>query len=390
MRSPPPAQLLEQALAAGLCTAAQLVVLHRGQPLVEAALGALWPGGPPVGPRTRFDVASVTKVLATTAAAMALVAEGRLELDAPLDGALPCPALAGQTARTLLGHRSGLGAWSPGFERARRDPDCAGLWPEGAGLGTDRARARALTLEGALAAPPQAEPGARVYSDLNFILLGELLAQRAGQPLDTLCAERVWGPLGLHDTGYVRLGVDAPPLAPVTGVWRPREPAPGQEGLYTVAPQAPRWAPGEVDDDNAWGLGGVAGHAGVFSTAADLARFGQALVAGLEHAAGWVPPVVIQGFVRPDLPTLRPVRALGFDRPEPPGSSAGPRFGQAGPWGAVGHLGFTGTSLWVDIDRQLVVALLTNRTFPTRANTLGIRRLRPAVHEAALDLLERP
>lgn len=384
----PLSALLRQALAQGLCCAAQLCVWAEGRALEDHTLGVCWPGGPEVSASTPFDIASVSKVLGTTAAAMALVAEGRLDLDEPLDGALGAPALEGCTPRVLLGHRSGLAAWSPGFDLARRDPRCAGLWPLAEG-GRDRAVARELTLAGARAAPRGGPPGARVYSDLNFILLGELLAQRAGQPLEVLAAERVFWPLGLHHTTYVRLGVDSPPLAPVTGAWRPREPAPGQEGLYTVAPQLPALVPGEVDDDNTWAMGGVAGHAGVFSTAGDLCRFGQAVLDAFHGQSTWLSPAVVRAFLAPDAPAVLPVRSLGFDRPSPPGSSVGERFGQRGPYGAVGHLGFTGSSLWIDLDRHLVVALLTNRTFPTRANTLGIRRLRPAVHEAAIDLLER-
>jgi len=155
---------------------------------------------------------------------------------------------------------------------------------------------------------------------------------------------------------------------------RPRPPAPGQEGLWEIAAQAS--AKGEVDDDNAWALDGVSGHAGLFATAADVASFGQAVLEGRVGRS--------DRFGRDSTPAS--TRARGFDTPSAAGASCGPRFGRAGPRGAIGHTGFTGTSLWIDLDRALVVALLTNRVALGRAN-MKIREFRPRFHDAVLDAL---
>jgi CubicO group peptidase (beta-lactamase class C family) len=146
--------------------------------------------------------------------------------------------------------------------------------------------------------------------------------------------------------------------------------------LWSV-PERPT-QPCEVDDDNAWCLDGVSGHAGLFGTALDVARFGQAVLEGR-----WTPPTP---WAR-DASTPGSTRAFGFDTPSLEGSSCGGRFGRRGPLGAIGHLGFTGTSLWIDLDRHLVVAFLTNRVALGRAN-IRIREFRPRVHDAVLDALK--
>jgi CubicO group peptidase (beta-lactamase class C family) len=219
----------------------------------------------------------------------------------------------------------------------------------------------------------------------------------AGAPLDALVAERVTGPLGLG-AGFRRLsaaaaataGAGAAEIAP-TGTSRPREPAPGQEGLWTTAEPRPS-APGEVDDDNAWAMDGVAGHAGLFGTAADVAAFGQAVLDEAAGAGRIAPPRLWARALARDLETPGSTRALGFDTVlpgDPPGvSSAGHRIGRAAP-GAVGHLGFTGVSLWVDLARELVVALCTNRTARGRAET-HIRAFRPRFHDAVTEALALP
>lgn len=315
---------------------------------------------------TVFDLASLTKVISTTA----LVLDAKLDLDARVQHWLPsavCPA----TLADLLFHRSGLPAFLPFFETVMNanprlfDEDCP------ADL---RASVRHDILAGVAAVPPHQPAGAAaVYSDLGFILLGAVLETATMKPLDELFTERVAKPLGL-DAGYRRLSLH-PPLPPSlapTGARRPREPAPGQEGMWQVADGPGR--PGEVDDDNAWCLDGVSGHAGLFGTAHAVALFGQA---------------VLEGKVRPPAPwgrdaTPGSTRALGFDTPSDEGASCGPRFGRAGPRGAIGHLGFTGTSLWIDLDRELVVALLTNRVALGRAN-VKIREFRARFHDAVLD-----
>ena len=355
--------LLDEAVREQVAPLCAAVVLHRGQLAYQG--GAL---------DTVFDLASVTKVLATTGVALALAQEGKLRFDEPLATWLPA-ARVSCTLNDLFFHRSGLPAFKPFFAAVMtkrpvlREERC----PE-----IERAAAREEMLAEVLMTSPDAPPGrAAVYSDLGFILLGAVLEKAGKAPLDALLQRHVSGPLGLEAT-FRRLSRNpALPaqLAP-TGATRPREPAPGQEGMWSVAELPTR--PGEVDDDNAWAMDGVSGHAGVFATARDVARFGQAVLEGRFAPPS---PWAVDGS------TPGSTRAFGFDTPGPDAASAGPRFGRAGPMGAIGHLGFTGTSLWLDLDRELVVALLTNRVALGRAN-VKIRAFRPRFHETVLDELK--
>lgn len=317
---------------------------------------------------TVFDLASLTKVLVTTA----LVVETKLPLGAPV-GRWLGDQVVDATVDDLLFHRSGLPPFRPFFADVMLarpqlfDESCPAV---------ERTQARDAVLAEVLrckvdrARVPQA-----VYSDLGFIMLGAALEVAHHSPLDELFARRVAAPLGLS-ARFRRLSHPGPlPSALAeTGATRPREPAPGQEGLWQVPTRPGK--KGEVDDDNAWCLDGVAGHAGLFATAADVATFGQAVLEGQVGKPS--------DFCRDETPGS--TRARGFDTPSPEGASCGQRFGRAGPKGAIGHLGFTGTSLWIDLDRALVVALLTNRVALGRAN-LAIREFRPRFHDAVLDAL---
>ncbi len=317
-----------------------------------------------------FDVASLTKVVCTTALCL------ELELFGPVRRWLPTAAVDCDTV-DLLFHRSGLPAFLPYFEaEVNAHPELF----DAACPPSVREAVRRSVLARALATPPEAAPGARaVYSDVGFILLGAALEAASGRPLDALFTERLAAPLGLT-AGFRRLsrGLPLPEALVDTRGTRPREPAPGQEGLWHVTPRPGR--PGEVDDDNAWCLDGVSGHAGLFATARDVATFGQAVLdERLRPPIPW----------RCDAATPGSTRALGFDTPGLDAPSCGRRFGAQGPRGAIGHLGFTGTSLWIDLDRQLVVALLTNRVAFGRAN-LKLRDFRPRFHDAVLDGLRLP
>ena len=316
-----------------------------------------------------FDLASVTKVVATTSLL--------LELGLPLDTRLPSlvPGACDCTLDDLARHRSGLTPFKPFFadELTARpelfDASCPA---------PVRDLVRRQVIARVANTPADVPPRQRMaYSDLGFILLGAALEAHAGQPLDRLFTERVAQPLGLS-ARYRRLSAPlAGALPAATGATRPREPAPGQQGMWAVAERPTRH--GEVDDDNAWVMDGVSGHAGLFGTALDVARFGQAVLEGrvARSPTPWAPDPLVPGSTR----------ALGFDTPSLDAPSCGTRFGRAGPQGAIGHLGFTGTSLWIDLDRALVVALLTNRVALGRAN-LAIRELRPRVHDAILDEVE--
>lgn len=326
----------------------------------------VWSGGS-VAEHAVFDVASLTKVVCTTALCL------ELRLFGPVRRWLPSAAVDCDTT-DLLFHRSGLPAFKPYFEaEVNTHPE---LFDDACPV-RDREAVRFSVLSRVQATPPDAMVGEKaVYSDLGFILLGAALEAASGRALDELFTERIAEPLGLS-AGFRRLSRRLPlPDALVdTGGTRPREPAVGQEGLWTVTPRPGRR--GEVDDDNAWCLDGVSGHAGLFASALDVATFGQAVLDGR-----FLPP---EPWHR-DRSTPGSSRALGFDTPGDEAPSCGPRFGRKGPLGAIGHLGFTGTSLWIDFDRQLVVVLLTNRVALGRAN-VRIREFRPRFHEAVLDSL---
>jgi CubicO group peptidase (beta-lactamase class C family) len=387
--------LLDEGVAAGVFPCAAAVVLRGGRPLFEGAAGG-------ATLRTVFDLASLTKILATTAAFLALWRHGAVGPETPVGRVAPEAAVgrAGATVADLLAHRAGLPAFLPLFApivRAMPEllaPDCPARV---------RAAARAEVVAQTLAVAPTAATGTRYeYSDLGFILIGEILSRVAGRPLDALVAERVARPLGLG-VRFHRLsdretwtpsaeGRADPPgglaIAP-TGRTRPREPAPGQDGLWEPLAAHPS-PPGEVDDDNAWAMDGVAGHAGLFGSVVDVAAFGQAVLDDRAGAGRVAPPDRWALALERDTRTPGSTCALGFHTRvpgEPAGESSAGRLIGMEPHGAVGHIGFTGTSLWIDLGRGLVVALCTNRTAGARGRAeVRIREFRPRFHDAAVEV----
>jgi len=286
---------------------------------------------------TLFDLASLTKAVATTTAAMILVDRGRLALDTPVVSYLPefhGPGTSGITVRMLLTHTSGLRGDLP-------TPVLKAL-PDGAAL-----------LKAVLAEAPRTPPGSRVvYSDLNFVLLGEIIRRVSGEPLDQFVGREVLAPLGLSETRYRPSPRLASRTAP-TGLWHG----------HPVA--------GVVNDPTAAKAGGVSGNAGLFSTGDDLARFAQFLLRGGTRADGTalVAPGTLHLFTTrsPQADVGPDHRALGWQAvpTDEKVSSAGTLFGPR----SFGHTGWTGTSLWVDPDRDLFVILLTNRAFAPRSRT---------------------
>ena len=312
-----------------------------------------------VTPETLYDLASLTKVIGLTTACMILVSEGKLDLDAPVQRYVPAfrgPGKERVTIRHLLTHSSGLPAWRPLYIEATT-------------------RAVALALADTTALLRQAGD-TFVYSDLGAIVLTQVVEGVTGQRLDAYLEPRVFRPLQMTSTRFL------PPSA-----WRDRI-APterSQDGTIIL---------GTVHDENAWKLGGVSGHAGLFSSAPDLARFAEWLLE--ERMTGLTPgrrpgvsrpqlpaAVVLEFTRRQDLPTGSS-RALGWDTPSE-NSSAGTKFGPK----AFGHTGFTGTSIWIDPDRDLYIILLTNRVNPTRENG-RIARVRPRVADLVVDALTPP
>lgn len=383
---PAVAAVLEEGRRSGVAPALSSAV-HRGGALVHAS----WHGEIPApGARALrrddlFDVASLTKVMATATLLAQLVEEGALELDDPVARRLPEFGAGGKeavTLRQLLAHSSGLPRWRPYYEAARADPVArAAFLPPAArppfpSLGDAFGRGRELVRAATLAEPLEAPPGTRaLYCDPGFLALGFLVEEVAGERLSALAERRVFRPLGLGSTFFVDGLVPADAAARAAGrAFAPTERCEHREEVNQ----------GAVNDDNAWAMGGVAGHAGVFSTATDVAALGQAWLDAIRGRPSGVPAAAAQEFGRRDA-TPGTTRALGWDTPSAERSSLGTRLGRRA-WGAIGHLGFTGTSLWIDVNREVVVALLTNRVHPSRENEL-IRSFRPRFHDVVAEAL---
>lgn len=340
-----PGEVLEQAVEDGVfpgCVAAagSSSTLH----FVIAAGSLDQTRESPVTPDTIYDLASLTKVIATTCTSLALHGQGRLDLDLPvreLVGDFETDEKRGITLRHLMAHASGLPAWKKLH-----------------GLGLSRAE----LVEEVIATPLQVAPGTRaIYSDLGAILWGECLARLTGWPLATLAWQEVFEPLSMRETLY------RPPASLKTRI------APTEfDETYRG-----RLVHGEVHDENAHALGGVAGHAGLFSTAGDLARLARELLRGLQGGSSLFPAASIRLFTRRAGLVEGSSRALGWDTPSGR-SSAGDLFSRS----SFGHTGFTGTSIWIDPDADLFAILLSNRVHPTRANR-KISGLRRRFHDAA-------
>lgn len=299
---------------------------------------------------TVWDLASLTKVVGTTSAVLQLVGERRVALDSPVVRYLPEWRAGGAgavTVRHLLTHSSGLPAWRALYKEAATAEEAMGH---------------------VLATGPDTTPGARyVYSDLGFILLGRLVERVSGMPLAAYDSARVFGPLGLRDTRY------RPPAS-----WRPRI-APTEDD-----PWRQRKLRGEVHDENAFRLDGVAGHAGLFASGRDLARFAQLYLRhGQLDGVRVFDSATVAAFTQRQDPR-RSHRALGWETPTA-GNSAGQRLSAR----AFGHTGFTGTSLWMDPGRNIFVLLLSNRVNPTRENR-KIGGVRSALADAVAGALDAP
>lgn len=352
-------RILKEAIAKRAFPGCAFGVLTDKEVVLQGALGRFTyeENAPAVAAETVYDVASLTKVVATTAAAMLLVQRGQLDLETPLGELLPgfvAGRAAGDLARTvalhhLLAHNSGL----PGYVEFFRT-----------------ATTPAALLQACLELPLQAAPGMRSeYSDPGFILLGKALEILIGTDLASWTHREVFQPLGMAASGF------CPPPEMRSAI------PPTEEDSELRH----RRIQGEVQDENAWILGGVAGHAGLFSNVPDLLRFAGAILrsnqsSGSEEHLSLFSQAVLKRFAKRQ-PPEGSSRALGWDTPSQP-SSSGKHF----PRHSIGHLAYSGCSLWIDLDAAVAVVLLTNRTWPDRQSQL-IREIRPRFHDAVREAL---
>ena len=341
--------ILQQAIEQRAFPGCAVSVLHHGRLVALKGLGRFTyeASSPAVQADTIFDLASVSKVVATTPMAMLLYQRGQLDLEAPVVSLLPefagdDPRRDQVTVRLLLAHSSGLPAYERLFERTHSRDELIGA---------------------ALSTPLAADPGTRAeYSDIGFIILGELLARLADEPLDRFCQRKIFGPLGMARTCY------CPPSA-----WRAQIPPTVDDRAFRR-----RVVQGEVHDENASVMGGVSGHAGVFAPAADVALFAHAMLNGGRPI---LRSEALALFTRRQPEPPGTSRALGWDTPSQP-SQSGRHLSPS----AFGHLGYTGTSLWIDPELQLAITLLTNRTWPDHSNQ-AIKQVRPTFHDSVVEAL---
>jgi CubicO group peptidase (beta-lactamase class C family) len=348
-----PFSILEEAIAERVFPAASIAVVHKGCVVALKTLGRFTyePMTHPLTPATLFDLASLTKPVATTSMAMLLYEHGLLDLDAPVAAIVPefildaekDPRRNDVSLRMILAHSSGLPAYEKLFLKVKT---------------------RDELLRAALSLPLAAGPGTRVeYSDIGFIILGIALERMAGESLDRFCQREIFGPFGMSNTTF------NPPI----------------ENRKQIPPTADdrtfrrRIIQGEVQDENASVLGGVAPHAGLFSTARDLAQFAHAM---LNPGRPLFRTETIAVFTRRESAPEGTTRGLGWDTPSAASSQSGKYFSEK----SYGHLGYTGTSLWIDPERHISITLLTNRTWPDCSN-LAIKQIRPRFHDAVIEAL---
>jgi CubicO group peptidase (beta-lactamase class C family) len=347
-------ELLRNAVVERAFPGAALAITHRGALVASHGFGRFTydPASPDVQADTVYDLASVTKVVAATTMAMILYERGLLHLDASIAELLPefiglGPANQSEkrsavTVRMLLAHSSGLPAYVKLFETSH---------------------SREELFRAACATPLAVPPGTQSeYSDIGFILLGEILSRLANEPLDAFTHREIFVPLGIERTRF------CPPPD-----WRNAIPPTEDDQLFRR-----RIIQGEVNDENASVMGGVSGHAGLFAPATDVARFAECM---LREGSPTFKRAIVELFTLREVTPPGTSRALGWDTPSEP-STSGSYFSPR----SFGHLGFTGTSLWIDPERQLSVTLLSNRTWPDRGSR-AIRQVWPLLHDAIVEAL---
>jgi len=363
----------QEAVAQGVFPGAVVLVRKDQEPVYEQAFGyrSLLPEKSPMNVETIFDVASLTKPLATTVAIMLLVREKKIRLDDQVTRVIPMYGVLGKsltTFRQLLSHSAGLPAWKPFFEEIIKSEKSGRI-----NFVASRA-AKSYVYEQIHRDKPLSPPGSQsLYSDLGFMILGEAVEILTGNTLDRFCQERIFKPIGLRATGFVDLTqLRARRLQPVEEMIAPTENCLWRKKILC----------GEVHDDNAYAMGGVAGHAGLFSSAGDI----DALLVRLDQCRtgknDFLPRPLVEEFLTKVQTLSHSTFALGWDTPTPGQSASGSHFSPR----SVGHLGFTGCSLWWDLEKNCHVILLANRIHPTRKND-KIKEFRPQIHDLIMKAI---
>src|SRR5258708_37163916 len=328
------------------------VVVRRGADVAfEGAFGfrSIEPSRSPAKIETVYDLSSLTKALATTVAVMILARDGKFRLDDRVTRFFPNFGVHGKTVitfRHLLAHCSGLAAWRPFYQRIA-EIEKGGRVNFMASYG-----AKEFAYEEIHREKPEAPPCSKsIYSDEGFITLGETIEKVSSVALNRFCREKIFRPLGLRATDYIDISlVRSRRLEPVADMFAPTE----------VCPSRKRLLVGEVDDENAFAMGGVAGHAGLFPPGRQGDRIARELISCYAGRSDFVPQKIVREFWTRDTTLSRSTCALGLDTPASEHSSSGHRFSA----GAVGHLGFTGTSIWIEPESEVAISMLTNLVHP--------------------------
>lgn len=362
-----------EAVEKGAIPGATVVVRVGADIAYEGAFGfrAIVPERSPMRLETVFDLSSLTKPLATTVAVMMLTREAKMRLDDRLTRFFHNFGVHGKghvTFRHLLAHSSGLAAWRPFYQQIA-EIERGGKVNFMASRG-----AKDFVYEEIHREKSEAPTATKtIYSDLNFMLLGEAVEQVTGVGLNRFCRDKIFRPLELRATDFIDISLVRT---------RRLEPVPEMFAPTAVCPLRKRLLVGEVDDENAFAMGGVAGHAGLFAPVKEVDRIVAELLACYAGRSDFVPQKIVEQFWSRDTAVRGSTWALGWDSPSPEYSSSGRRFSPA----AVGHLGFTGTSVWIEPARGIAISLLTNRVHPRRDNQ-AIRDFRPKVHDLIMEAL---
>jgi CubicO group peptidase (beta-lactamase class C family) len=353
--------LLLKAVSDGIFPGAALLVAHRKKIVFFEAVGnrSLVPVPRPMTRQTCFDLASLTKPLATALATLSLVSQGKVRLDDSLASLLPSTTLPEEkkeiTLRQLLSHCSGLPAWKPYYLSLKTLPQMA-----------RKAEIRRQIIQEPLSYPPTTNT---LYSDLGFLLIQWLVEEISGQDFYHFTRQNLFDLMPCAAPQFIPLHEDT-------------DYDHNQFADTEYCPWRARILSGQVHDENAYVLGGVAGHAGLFGTAQEVKCVLDCIldtIAAKNTSVPWSREHLLE-FLQPAQLHSSSTWALGFDTPDASNSSAGRYFSA----NSVGHLGFTGTSFWLDLDREMAVILLSNRVHPSRDNE-KIKNFRPLLHDAVME-----